>query len=452
MRVLGGQGSSEGAGCRAPSVLFLAVLVGSMGWCSFGSADDAPPPPPGPHLERLFAPLKEDLATFPPFLADTDLSTHLRIYYLNQAKPTDTQDEALAAGGWISYQSGWLLDTFAMGATLYGSAPLYAPADRDGTLLLKTGQKGYFVPGEAWGALRYGGYALLKGYRQLVDQTYINPQDNRMTPNTFEGVTLGGTAAWAQYLAGYLWNIKTRNSDEFVAMSSAAGVKGHHDGVALAGVRLTPVKDLRIELSNQYGVNTFNTFYARADYLHPLNPDWTVGFGAEITDQRAVGDALLTNANSKYWVTQSGGARIQLIYRDLTVTTAFSITGAGNTIQNPWGSFPGYLSMIDQDFDQANEKAWLIGAACDFSKLLTPGLSGNVNFGWGVDAINPSTRKTAFNQAEYDFTADYRPPWRWPAFLQGVWFRARADILDQQNAKTLGYQFRLTLNWDRDLL
>jgi hypothetical protein len=61
--------------------------------------------------------------------------------------------------------------------------------------------------------------------------------------------------------------------------------------------------------------------------------------------------------------------------------------------------------MMDQDFDRANEKAWLIGAAYDFSRLLTPGLSGNFNVAWGVDAISPSTRKTAPNQAEYDFTA-----------------------------------------------
>jgi hypothetical protein len=235
-------------------------------------------------------------------------------------------------------------------------------------------------------------------------------------------------------------------------MSSAAGVKGHHDGVALAGVRLTPVKDLTIEVSNQYGVNTFNTLYARADYLQQLSSDLALRFGAEFTDQRAVGDALLANAESKYWVTQAGGARLQLIYRDLTVTAAFSITGAGNTIQTPWGIFPGYLSILDQDFDQANEKAWLFGAAYDFSKVLTPGLSGKFNFAWGTDAINPSTRKTAGNQAEYDFTADYRLPKRAPAFLQGLWFRAAADVLDQQNSKTLGYQIRLILNWDRDLL
>ena len=322
----------------------------------------------------------------------------------------------------------------------------------DGTLLLKPGQNGYYVPGEAWGASPYRDYALLKGYRRLVDQTYINPQDNRMTPNTFEGLTLGGTVGWVQYLGGFLWNIKTRNSDEFVAMSSAAGVKGQHDGVGLAGVRLTPVKDLRIDVSNQYGVNMFNTIYAEADYLHPLSEDWKLRLGAQFTDQRAVGDGPLAKADGKYWVTQAGGARVQLSYRDLTLTAAFSITGAGNTIQNPWGSFPGYLSMIDQNFDRAQEKAWLIGAAYDFSKLLTPGLSANVNLAWGVDAISPSTRKAAPNQAEYNLTADYRLPKGAPAFLQGLWFRARGAILDQQDAKTLGYQFRLILNWERDVI
>ena len=81
---------------------------------------------------------------------------------------------------------------------------------------LTPGQEGYYVPGEAWGALRYQDYALLKGYRQIVDQTYINPQDNRMTPNTFEGVTLGGKVAWVQYLGGYLWQIKPRNAEVYV--------------------------------------------------------------------------------------------------------------------------------------------------------------------------------------------------------------------------------------------
>jgi outer membrane OprD family porin len=451
----GGFRTGNGVAQHSRSLLLVALLVGAAWWwCGSASAEDAPPPPPAPPMERLFAPLKEELqqSSLPHFLKDTDLTVHFRSYYFNRTKPDDTINEAWAFGGWISYQSGWLLDTFSMGASLYGSAPLYAPNDRDGTLLLKPGQEGYYVPAEAWGALRYQDYALLKGYRQRVDQTYINSQDNRMTPNTFQGVTLGGKVAWLQYLGGFLWQIKPRNSDEFISMSEQAGAKNSNDGAGLFGLRLTPLEGLRIDVSNQYGVNTFNTFYAEADYLRPLNEDWKVRLGAQFTDQRAVGDALLAPADGKfYWSTQAGGARVQAIYHDLTLTGAFSITGAGNTIQSPWGSFPGYLSLIDQDFDRANEKAALIGAAYDFSNLLTKGLSANVNLAWGWDAINPSSRTKAPDQAEYDFTVDYRPPFNVP-LLQGMWIRARAAILDQQDAKTLGYQFRITINWDRDLI
>ena len=124
---------------------------------------------------------------------------------------------------------------------------------------------------------------------------------------------------------------------------------------------------------------------------------------------------------TRYWATQQGGGRFQMIYQALTLTTAFSITGAGNTIQAPWGSFPGYLSMIDQDFNRANEKAWLVGFAYDFSKDLTGGLSGYINAAWGTDSINPTTRQDAPNQAEYDFNVDYRPPWITPTPLRELW-------------------------------
>ena len=112
-----------------------------------------------------------------------------------------------------------------IGATVYGSAPLYAPDDKDGTTLLKPGQEGYGVLGEAFAALRYKDYALAKGYRQEVTQGYINREDNRMTPNTFEGLTLGGKLGPVEYLGGYLWKFKARNSDDFRYMSEEAGVR-----------------------------------------------------------------------------------------------------------------------------------------------------------------------------------------------------------------------------------
>ena len=440
-----------------PRALGLGLLVVSATWsgpvAAQGGGGDAPPPPPQPTpLEGLFQPVREMLKPLPPFLANTDLKVNFRSYYFNRTNPDDTVNEAWAFGGRITYQSGWLLDTFSMGASLYGSAPLYAPDDRDGTLLLKPGQEGYYVPAEAWGALRYQEYALLKGYRQRVDQTYINSQDNRMTPNTFQGVTLGGKVSWLQYLGGYLWKIKPRNADEFISMSQqAGGGADSNDGVGLLGVRLTPLPGLRIDLSNQYGVNTFNTFYAEAEYLMPLSENWKLRIGAQFTDQRAVGDALLPAADGKYWATQSGGARVQAIYRDLTLTGAFSITGAGNTIQNPWGSYPGYLSMIDQDFDRARESAVLVGAAYDFKALVTgPERQRQPRLGMGChQSLHAAGRRPIKRSTTSPSTTGL--PSSVPV-LQGMWFRARAAILDQQDAKTLGYQFRLTINWDRDLI
>jgi hypothetical protein len=111
----------------------------------------------------------------------------------------------------VTYQSGWLLDTFAIGATHYTSLPLYAPDDKPGSLLLTPGQGAIGVLGEAWAALRYKEYALLKGYRQLIDAGYVNPQDNRMVPNTFEALMLSGNVGWFRYGVGYLWSIKPRD-------------------------------------------------------------------------------------------------------------------------------------------------------------------------------------------------------------------------------------------------
>src|SRR4029450_1511815 len=430
--------------------LGLSIALGA--WCPPASAEDAPPPPSLPPTERLFAPLKEQLkaSSLPAFLRDTDIKVHFRTHSFNRNNPHDSKNEALATGGWISYQSGWLAETFAMGATLYGSAKLYGPEDRDGTLLLKPSQESYYVPGEAWGALKFQDYVMVKGYRQLVDQGYINPADNRMTPNTFQGVTVGGKGGWMDYLGGYLWKIKPRNADEFISMSEQAGGAGTDDGVGFGGVRLTPLPRLRLDFSNGYGVNTFNTFYGEGRYEIPIAEGWKMRLGAQFTDQRAVGDAFV-RTSEKDWSTQHGGGRVQLDYRDLQLTGAFSITADGNTIQTPWGSFPGYVAMIDQDFDRAREKAFLLGLAYDFSNLLNKGLSANMNIAWGIDAIDPITKRSAPNQTEYDLTVDYRPPFKVPAFLQGVWFRARGAILDREDARATGYQVRLIVNWERDL-
>src|SRR3979411_816337 len=87
-------------------------------------------------------------------LEDTKFEFNLRTYYLDRDKFDGTQSRAWAIGGWVGFRTGYFLDHIAFGATGYTSQPLYAPDDKDGTLLLKPGQEGYTVLGEAYADIR----------------------------------------------------------------------------------------------------------------------------------------------------------------------------------------------------------------------------------------------------------------------------------------------------------
>ncbi len=100
------------------------------------------PPPPAGLLRRAIPTVEDALRGQPPFLRDTALTLHVRTFYFDREKADGTESEAWAIGGWLAFQSGWLLDTFAVGATGYTSQPLYAPDDKDGTFLLAPGQEG----------------------------------------------------------------------------------------------------------------------------------------------------------------------------------------------------------------------------------------------------------------------------------------------------------------------
>ena len=145
--------------------------------------------------------------------------------------------------------------------------------------------------GEAWGALRYKDYARLTGYRQLVDQGYINPSDIRMTPYTFEGDGRR-TGGRREYLTGYLWKIKPRNSDVHQYGRAGRARPGAAVGSDCSGSSSgrRPICTSTTSAISTASIPS-NTVYARAHYRYPLNDDWAIRLGAEFTDQRAVGAA-----------------------------------------------------------------------------------------------------------------------------------------------------------------
>src|SRR5947199_10569864 len=124
------------------SSVVAVVITAALGWACPARADDAPPPPLAPVVDRLFPEFKKKAEDLPPFLRDADVILHLRTFYFNRHKPDDTDNEALATGGWLSYRSGWLFDTFSMGGAFYGSAPLDPSVDRGRTVRLQLAHEG----------------------------------------------------------------------------------------------------------------------------------------------------------------------------------------------------------------------------------------------------------------------------------------------------------------------
>jgi hypothetical protein len=413
------------------------------------SPNDVPlpplPPPEEGLLERNIPSLREGLGRLPSFFRDMDVNVRLRSFYFNRQNPNDTASEAWALGGWVDLASGWLLDTFAVGATFYTSLPAYAPEDLPGSLLLTPSQGAIYVLGQAWAALRYEEYALLKGYRQRIDDGYVNPQDNRMVPNTFEAGTLSGKLDWFQYDLGYVSAIKPRDSNEFIGMSQQAGAPGGDKGLILTTFTFTPCESIFVYTGNFYALDVFNTAFAKSEYTLPLGEEVKLQLGLQYTDQRSVGEERLG-----VFATWNVGGGVRFVWRGLSLGTAAHFTGDDASISSPWGTWPGYLSMIVTDFDRADEKAFGVGLRYNFAGTLLPfripGLTLYLAYAQGTDRVDPETGLGLPTTREGDLDIIYAIPG-----LEGLSLRFRNGYVARGDPSVLK-DFRIIVNYELDLL
>jgi hypothetical protein len=391
--------------------------------------------------------LKPQLETLPPFFRDTQVGLNLRMYYFdreNHVAPPKSDNEAWALGGSLAYQSGWLANLVRVGVEGFGSQKLYAPQDRDGTLLLLPGQESYLALGRAYGEVKYDAYTATL-YRQYIDTPYVNQQDNRMTPNTFEAYRITGKYDWVQFGAGYIAQIKPRNANEFISMSEQAGAPpGRERGMITGGARFTPSKALSFGAINYYVPDTLNIFYTEGNFTWPLTDKLALKLQGQFTEQDSVGGDNLIGT----FHTRVGGAQASLSYGNAVLRAAFSITANTQNIISPYGTYPGYLSLIEKDFNRAGEKAWLVGASYDL-KDYVKGLSVTFNFARGTDAVDPATKSGLPDENEYDITVDYRIE-KGP--LRGMWVRLRNGYVDFSNGGGSSNDVRLIINYPLSLL
>jgi len=403
---------------------------------------------------RLFPQLKEKLKDADPFFRDTRIDINLRTYffYRDNYPNSDPQiNEAWAIGGALSYKSGWFLNHFALGAVFYLSEPLYAPEDRDGTQLLRPGQKGYEVLGQLYGRVKLFEDHFLNIYRYEYNTPYINKNDGRMTPNTFEGYTFMGAtggedgAPAFRYGGGYITKIKERNSEDFVWMSRDAGAPVDR-GVTVGGALFT-LGRFSIGAIDYYCDDVINIGYAEAKYTWPVTPELGLLFAAQFTDQRSVGDDLLKGYS--FSVNQVG-VKTEMSYGGALLSLAFTTASSGAELQNPWSSYPGYTSVQVKDFNRAKEKAFLVKASYDFTRIGLEGMTAYAQFVHGWDRIDPSTGQDVANENELDLDLQWKPK---SGFFKNFWPRIRYAVVHQyEGEKSYIHDFRIILNYDFPLL
>jgi hypothetical protein len=411
------------------------------------------------YQERYWRPgispwLKEKLKDTPAFFRDTKLDFNFRTYYLDQRNTGDRTLKAWAIGGALSYQSGWFLDHFCLGAVGYTSQPLYAPSSKDGTLLLEPGQEGYSVLGQIYGKVKLIGDNFLNIFRYQYDTPYLNPNDDRMTPQTFEGYTLKGKyggkegAPGLSYGLGYIDKIKLVNSGKFISMSEAAGAPKVHRGVWLAGANFS-YHGFQIGAVNYYSQDIINIAYAETRYLLEVTDCLGMLFTAQFTDQQSTGSNLLTGTNSH---TSQFGLMSNIGYRNGILTLAYTIDASGADMRSPWGGYPGYTSDLDISFNRAAEQAFTLKVSYYFARFGLDSVAAYALWTHGWGAIDPATRSPLPQKDEYDFDIQWRPK---SGFLDGLWFRARYARVDARGASTRGFpinDIRFIVNYDFELL
>ena len=406
----------------SPSARWLAVSCLMLSGAAV--AQGAPPPAAG---EKPFG-------GFEPVL-------HLRTYYLDQESLTGVPASAWAFGGWAGLRSPWWGDMFRVGIVGYTSLKLIGPDDEDGTKLLAPGQEAIAVLGEAFGSLRMFGQTFT-GYRQRINRPFINLQDSRMVPNTFEAYTLTGAASGVSYTGGYITKIKTREANHFVWMSDAAGGgNSDHKGTAFAGATWDFVKDGYVRADFQQTGDVFNTVYVDGKYPIALDQQTVMALGAQYYHQKSVGSAQIGNFS-----TWGAGLQATITRGPFGGQLYYTQTGKGFDTQNPYGDHPSYLYLMQVAFNTAGEEAWGVGGNINFATLGAPGLTAAAVYASGKNRISAKTGASIPDRDETNIRADYAFPKGTP--LEGLVATFRYSWLHQDGSPQTAPQLRAYLNYD----
>ncbi len=432
--------------------LFVAIAFAFCPLLDTANADDGlqgqPAPESADELITSFDPglegKKEEETPVDQILEKSKLKLKLRNYYFDRNRAENTDQKAWAQGGSIEYNLDRLGGIFDLTAEYFGSFKLYGPDEHDGTLLLEAGQSNLDTLGVANPRAHIGQH-VVSVFRQRFDLPYVNGQDNRMIPNTFEGYVIGMPKAENekfQYILGYISEMKKRNDENFQSMSEVAGIDGNEHGMITGGARYFVLPELQLAAIDYYVEDVFNIAYAEAVHKLKINEDWANTLSVQGSEQRSVGEDLL---RGEEFTTGFGGIQDAVSYKNATLKAAFTGNDTSSDIRSPYGSYPGYNSVIVEDFNRAGEKSWQVNLSYNFAGFGWKGLGISAGYVSGSEAISETTKEDIGNKDETDVTIDYK---FLEGTLQGLWLRARMGIVDEEGKTGTTDDYRIIVNYE----
>ncbi|MGD9880384.1 MAG: OprD family outer membrane porin [Reyranella sp.] len=387
------------------------------------------------------------------FLHDEARATvRFRSYFFDRIGPRPPTSVALAGGGWVGLESGWLYDTLQIGAVGYTTQPIWAPNNpyetSNGTRLLKPDGYGFFTLGQAYASARWMGQTFT-AYRQWIDELEVNPRDNRMIPQTFEAYALRGRLAAVNYFAGYVAAIKTRDASSFVNMAEQAGAPNVDAGMGLVSVRYGDPGNFAFRSSAYYVPDILWSHYTDAVGTIPVTEDLSVRLSGQFMVQGSNGRNLLTGSPFGTFI---GGGKVDAMWGPFTITGAFMQVGSAAAYRSPYGIFIGYNKQQVLNFDRAGERSFQLGARYDLAAVGLPGTFFMANVVYGQNAIDATTGPALPDTYEYDLELNFRADrLEVPDWLKPLQLRARVAFIDQYMADAAAMsttEYRVVLNYE----
>jgi hypothetical protein len=221
-----------------------------------------------------------------PFLRDGHLQFNFRTMDF-QTRFADLNDvKAWAAPGEVAFRSGQWRDFLSIGASVYGSYELSGNDLAGASGMLQLNGDNISTLGQAYLELSWKGLAG-RFYRQTIDLPYLNKNDSRMIPNTFEAYGIGRQGTSLDFQVGYVDKIKRRNSEDFISMGEVLGIENNSSGTSVLGAIWRPP-----ETGFDWGAvvqstpNLFRLFYTEANWKTTIS-----GLGllasAQYTDRKS---------------------------------------------------------------------------------------------------------------------------------------------------------------------